>query len=89
MCASRQDLDLQHAILMTGWAFPERRADQFLIALTTVLSTFRRLVVLAPACPVIFGIVLASLLGSGWPGSRKRGRLTKGEIKYAKVQAES
>ena len=38
MWASRQDLDHQHATLMTGWAPPERRADEFLITLTIILA---------------------------------------------------
>jgi hypothetical protein len=40
MWASRQDLDHQHATLVTGWALPERRSDEFLITLTKILSAF-------------------------------------------------
>ena len=40
MWASRQDLDHQHVTLMTGWALPERRSDEFLVTLTKILSAF-------------------------------------------------
>src|SRR5271170_2360770 len=40
MWASRQDLYHQHATLVTGWALPEGRADEFLITLTIILSAF-------------------------------------------------
>src|SRR5260370_8353461 len=40
MWASRQDLVHQHATLVAGWALPQRSADEFLIALTIILSRF-------------------------------------------------
>ena len=40
MWASRQDLNHQHATLVTDWALPQRRADEFFITLTIILSSF-------------------------------------------------
>src|SRR5580700_587895 len=38
---SRQDLDHEHATLVTDWAFPQRRAGEFFIALGKVSAGFR------------------------------------------------
>src|SRR5580704_5921711 len=40
MRAWRQDLNHQHATLVTDWALPQRRVDEFFITLTIILSTF-------------------------------------------------
>jgi hypothetical protein len=40
MCASRQDLNREHATLVTDWALPQLRADEFFITLTIILGTF-------------------------------------------------
>src|SRR5258708_1049940 len=40
MWASRQDLNHKHATLVTDLALPQRRADEFFITLTIILSTF-------------------------------------------------
>jgi len=38
--ASRQDLDHEHAALVTDWAFPQRSAGEFFIALMIILAGF-------------------------------------------------
>jgi hypothetical protein len=40
MWASRQDLNHEHPTLVTDWAFPQLRADQFFITLSIILGTF-------------------------------------------------
>ena len=40
MWASREDLNREHATLVTDWALPQLRADEFFITLTIILSTF-------------------------------------------------
>src|SRR5260370_38483272 len=40
MWASRQDLNREHATLVTDWALPQLRADEFFITLTIILGTF-------------------------------------------------
>jgi hypothetical protein len=71
------DLDDRMGTLRTA-------ADEFLVTLMIIFSAFERMVVLAPACPIILGIVLASLLGSGWPRSRSGGYAESPQEVHAK-----
>jgi hypothetical protein len=71
--ASRQDLNHQHAALVTDRTLPERTAREFFIAFAIILGGFRGRTARTAACPIVLGSVPIFVLGIGWLGSRSSG----------------